>query len=127
MGLREQAAADLVTILEDTADGFGWPITVTDPDQNSATLSGFSTDVSQTIDPQTGQLVSGRLASVALPIASLTAAGLGLPANVSDGSRNPWVIRFNDTAGTEHVWKVSEAMPDRALGVIVCLLEPYKP
>src|SRR5687768_14346978 len=98
MGLRQQAAADLKSILENE-DDFGWPITVTNPVGVSADLVGMSTDISEVLDPGLGIPVSGRLASVAIASESLTAAGLGLPNNVSDESSKPWLVRFNDIGG----------------------------
>lgn len=125
MGLREQAEADLGGILEDKNRGFGWAITVTDPDGNYADLVGFSDDISQLIDPETGQVVSGRLASVVLRISSLTADGLGLPVGISDASLKPWVVVFDDIGGTSHTFKVQQSNPDRALGVVSCILETH--
>lgn len=125
MSLRERAAADLKVIVED-ANGFGWPITVTDPFGATAALRGLSTDIGHTIDPETGIAVSGRRASIALAIASLTAAGLGIPRGIADAAGKPWVIVFNDIGGSPHTFKVCEAMPDRAIGVVTCILEAYK-
>lgn len=125
MGIRTLAEQDLGAILEDSAYGFGWPITLTDPDGLTDTLTGFSDDISQVIDPDTGQLVSGRLASVALRISSLTAAGFALPQNVADATLKPWVVTFDDINGTAHTFKVRQSDPDRALGLVVCILEGY--
>lgn len=126
MGLRELAEQDLGAILEDSAYGFGWSITLTDPaGLTDSNLIGFSDDISQVIDPDTGQLVSGRLASVALRISSLLTAGFTLPRGVADQSSKPWVVTFNDINGTSHTFKVRQADPDRALGLIVCILEGY--
>jgi len=127
VSLRDQAAADLLGILEDADGGFGWSITVTSPDSASASLTGFSTDIGTTIDPETGTLVAGRRASVAIPIARLTALGLGIPRGIAEQSRKPWVVSFDDVEGTARTYKVSHAMPDRALGVVTCMLEAYKP
>ena len=126
MSLRAQAAADLLAIVEDAA-GFGWPITVTNPAGTAADLTGLSADIGQMIDPETGIAVVGRKASVALAIASLTAAGLALPIGISSTASKPWRVTFNDLAGGTHEFKVSEAMPDRAIGVVTCILEAYKP
>ncbi len=126
MNLALQAAADLIAIVGDSAAGFGWPITVTDPNQLTATLTGFRTDISQEINPETGQLVSGRTASVALPIASLALAGLGVPRGIADKTSRPWLITFSDLAGVPHTFKVSEARPDETLGLVVCMLEAWR-
>lgn len=127
MSLRQIAEADLAITLEDAVTGFGWAINVTDPAGNSADLTGQSNDIAQVIDPDTGQAVSGRLASVALRIASLTAAGLGLPEGVADRASKPWLVRFDDINGNAHTFKVQQSNPDRGLGVVSCVLERYLP
>ena len=125
MSLRSQACADALTFLGDT-NHFGWPIQVRDPSGLAVQLVGYSNDVHETIDPDTGQAVSGRQASVALHIATLKANGLDLPIGIEDGAIKPWVIRFNDILGVAHTFKVMEALPDRAIGIVVCMLETYK-
>ncbi len=124
MGLREQAALDARTILNDLS-GFGVPITITDPGGTSAALTGFSNDIALTIDPETGMAVSGREASVALHMRDLDDAGLGLPKNIADEALRPWVVSFVDVRGITHTFKVKESNPDRASGVITCTLEVY--
>lgn len=125
MSLRQLAEADLGTILEDGVTGFGWPITITDPAGNAGTLTGFSDDIAQVIDPDTGMAVSGRLASVALRISSLALEGLTLPKGIADAGSKPWVIEFDDINGNAYKFKVSQSNPDRALGLVTCLLELY--
>lgn len=128
MGLREVAETDLAFILEGDEAGFRFPITVTDPSGASTTdLFGFSDDIAQVIDPDTGQLVSGRLASVAIRIGALTAQGLGLPQGIADASIKPWIVAFDDINGNPFTFKVSQSNPDRALGLVVCILELYTP
>lgn len=125
MSLRATAEADLGKILEDP-NGFSWPITITDPSGTVVPdLSGFSSDVSQLIDPDTGQMVSGRVASIAIRIGLLTANGLGLPVGINDSDSKPWVIEFDDINGNGYTFKVQKSNPDRAVGLITCLLEAY--
>lgn len=127
MSLRTLAEKDMGAILEDGTYGFGYEITVTDPDGTTPPpFTGFSNDISQLIDPDTGQAVSGRLASAALRISSLTAAGLGMPQNVSDATKKPWIIQFNDINGNAYKFKVADGNPDRAIGMVICLLESYE-
>lgn len=127
MSLRQLAEADLGLILEDEVTGFGWPITVTDPSGNSGTgpLTGFSDDISQIIDPDTGEAVSGRLASVAIRISSLTSHGLAMPRGIADSKIKPWIIQFDDINGNAFKFKVAQSNPDRALGLVTLLLELY--
>lgn len=127
MGLREIAESDLGAILEDSVYGFGYSITITDPAGTTPPpFTGYSNDISQIIDPDTGQAVSGRLASVALRISTLITAGLTLPQGIADAGSKPWIIQFNDINGNAFKFKVSQSNPDRALGIVVCLLELYK-
>lgn len=125
MGLREIAEADLALILENSND-FGWPVTVTDPSGVVAGLTGYSNDISSVIDPDTGQLVSGRVASIALRISSLALAGLGIPRGIDNDTQKPWVVAFDDINGAAHTFKVQQSNPDRTLGIVTCLLESYK-
>ena len=125
MGLRSIAEIDLGIILEDDIYGGGWSITVTNPAGLIKPLTGFSNDISQIIDPDTGQPVSGNLASVALRIGALTAVGLTLPVGIADISSKPWLIQFDDINGNAFTFKVSQSNPDRTLGIVTCLLELY--
>ena len=126
MNLRQLAEADLAFILEDSATGFGWSITVTDPSGTSHPLTGGSNDISQVVDPETGQVVSGRSASVALRISSLYAAGFtSLPVGITDKSSKPWLMQFNDINGNSHTFKVIQSNPDRTVGMVTCILEAY--
>lgn len=125
MGLRAIAESDLAFILEDNVYGFGYSITVTDPDGTGAALTGYSNDIAQLIDPDTGQAVSGRLASAVLRISSLTAAGLSLPLSIADTTLKPWIVVFDDINGNPFTFKVSKSNPDRALGIVSCILEAY--
>ena len=87
---------------------------------------GFSNDISQVIDPDTGQVVSGRLASVALRMTSLNAAFSNvLPVGIADDSSKPWVVEFLDIAGFPYKFKVIKSNPDRAAGIVTLLLDRY--
>jgi hypothetical protein len=127
MNLRALAEQDLGSIVEDSATGFGWPITLTDPSgfTSSGTLTGLSDDIAQVIDPDTGQAVSGRLASIALRISTLYAQGYTLPQGIADASVKPWLVEFDDINGLPYKFKVQQSNPDRALGVVTCVLETY--
>jgi len=125
MGLRDIISADTKAILEDDSLGFGWTISLTDPDGTTSSFIGYSTDISQIIDPDTGTIVSGRLASVSIFIKSIIDAGLEIPYGISDSSKKPWVVDFNDINGNPYKFKVSQSNPDRAMGVVVLILESY--
>lgn len=126
MNLRQQAEADLQFILEDNPTGFGWAITLTDPSGLSKNLIGSSNDISQVVDPETGQVVSGRSASVTLRVASIFGEGFSsLPTGVADASSKPWIIGFKDINDNPHTFKVIQSNPDRTLGLVTCVLEAF--
>lgn len=126
MSLLEQASNDLLAILEDAA-GFANTITVTNPQGAQLVMKGLTRDISSALDPETGQIVSVRRASVALSIARLDASGIGRPFGMSDSTKKPWRVTFAPTVGAPpQTFKVSSSHPD-ALGVITCELEAYKP
>jgi hypothetical protein len=115
VSLRDVAEADSKAILEDSVTGFGYPITVTSPDKVTASLTGFSNDI------------SGRTASVALSIRSLTEAGYTtLPKGIQDEKSKPWLVQFNGINGNPFTFKVTEGHPDRGLGIMTCTLEIYR-
>ena len=125
MSLRARAAADNTRIIE-SSNGFGWHVVLTSPDGISISLVGLTNDISQKIDPETGMMVVGRKASVTLSSATLSASGVGIPRGESDSSRKPWSVRFADIRGVEQLFKVSQVIPDRTFGNVVCMLESYK-
>lgn len=127
MGLREQAERDLGLIIEDKAFGFGWDIVLVSPEGISAVVTGLSNDISLAIDPDTGELVSGRTATVALRISTLRARGFSdNPKGIADSKSKPWVVAFRDINGVPCLFKVMKSNPDRAIGVITLILETYR-
>lgn len=126
MQLRKLAEQDLSVIMEDDTHGFGWSIVITDPEGQAKPFTGLSDDIAQVIDPETGQAVSGRLASVAVRMSSLAKVGFTLPEGIADASKKPWLVEFEDINGCSFTFKVSRSNPDRALGVVTLLLETYK-
>lgn len=124
MSLRQQARADMLAIVGSVED-FAWPITVTSPAGVSLSMTGLSTDIGTTLDPQTGLPVSGRRASVALAIASLREGGLDIPHGIYDKTSKPWLVTFADIEGESMAWKVVQTHPDRAMGLVTCIVERY--
>ncbi len=102
------------------------PITVVDPNNRKATINGLAADIGFTINPETGQAVSGQKVSIALPLRALAAAGLGEPVGIADSSSRFWKVTLTMPTGVEHTYKVESTMPDK-LGCIVCFLEHCDP
>ncbi len=124
MSLADQAAADLAAIFADE-QGFAAEVELTSPDGITVGVRAFTADVAHLIDPQTGQAVSGRVVSLALPLA-LLADWPGLAIGVADTDRKPWSVKFCDVTGAEHTVRIRETRPDRTLGVLLCFVEAYK-
>lgn len=122
MGLRDQAERDLAFLIEDSVAGFGWPITVATPADAEFPLVGLSSDIARMIDPETGMVVVGRTATVALRASSVDAAGHGRPVGIADAAVKPWRVTFNDLGGAPHTFKVVSVDPDETLGVLLCVL-----
>lgn len=127
MNLRALAEADLAITLEDSVSGFGWPVTLTDPNGVSVAATAQSNDISLMVDPSTGQFVTGAQAAATLRISTLYAAGITkLPYGEQDTSKKPWLVTFDDINGKPYTFKVFSGQPDRTLGIIVLLLEGWK-
>jgi len=130
MNLRTLVENDLKLILEDSIGGFGWSITLIDPSGNSTDiidggLKGYSNDISQVVDPDTGTIVSGRSASVAVRISTLLDNGFSLPVGIADTNMKPWICKFNDINGNGGTFKVMQSNPDRTIGIVTLILELY--
>jgi len=125
MGLRQEIRRYSKIILSDVKHGFAWSLVVTDPDGNSACMTGFATDIADLIDPETGQGISGRQAEVTLHMDTLTDAGLKHPAYIASGEGKPWTVKFNDIEGEAHTFKVMRSAPDRTTGLVLLYLEAY--
>lgn len=126
MNLRQIAEADLAVTLEDATNGFGWSVKLYDPSGNYVSLTGQSSDISQMIDPDTGQMVSGRMATVTLRLSTLRAKGVEAPRGISESNSRPWVVEFDDILGQSWKFKVLRTSPDRTLGTVTCYLEAYQ-
>ncbi len=129
MGLRAQAELDLGQTLESPAD-WGVAFTLADPVGFTGTepLFGASGDIGRLVDPDTGQGVTGRHATLTVRIASLQAAGFAeLPEGIADGAARPWVVGFPGASTPSQLYKVKQAHPDRTLGVVSMVVEFYRP
>lgn len=113
-------AGDARSLLEDPA-GFRRELTLTSPAGVVTPLGGYATDVAESVDPETGTIVAGRRASVAVSLLSL----VELPKAEAEAGARPWVVAFAMMPLAATIWKVVEVRPDRAVGVVVLLLEAY--
>lgn len=125
--LRTVAESDLRYIVEQDPQGPRWPLTVTNPDGVALETYCVGNDIAQAIDPETGELVSGRSSSVSLVLRTLLDAGLGIPEGIADESKKPWLVATEDVNGISYTFAIQQTNPDRTLGLVTCLLETYVP
>lgn len=125
MGLREQAVLDAQAIIEATAE-FAVEVVLIDPAGTEHAIKGLPTDIGLSTDPETGQAVSLRRASIAFSMLRLDELELDLPAGIASSTQKPWRVRMTDARGKVQTFKVVETQPDRTLGVHVCFLEIWK-
>ncbi len=135
MKLQQRAIADASAMI---GAEFGWPVRLRDPGGSETFFNAVINDVAQAIDPQTGVPVAGRTISATFSMADLQnvlvegdefsfAVLTRDPVQVSDTELKPWLVSFKDTLGHDLTFKIKEVLPDRTLGLLVCLLDFYKP
>lgn len=122
MNLRAIAQRDTQRILNSDA---GLALTLTDPAGNAGTFTGWSNDIGFSIDPETGQAVSGRYVTIAISMLDLIDQGLAIPRNISENDRDPWQVSFTNEHGETFLFAVTDAQPDRTLGLVTCTLEAF--
>lgn len=125
MSLYDLAVADHARIVNDPM-GFSRLVTLTNPEGVSALVPAIVADIGQTVDPETGAVITGRRVTAQFLTAPLRTAGLGEPRAVADSGMKPWRVQIPDAQGILHSYKVREAMPDATLGRVDCLLEAYR-
>lgn len=100
---------------------------VTSPAGVVVSFQVFANDIHLSIDPGTGEVVSGRQATVAVLQNELIDANMQGIRGISDSSQKPWQVAINDINGIPYTFKVVETYPDNGMGLTVLFLEGYKP
>lgn len=125
MSLLDIAHLDLIEIINDTETGGGL-CTITSPSGESHEFMALSNDIHLSIDPGTGQYVTGRQSSVAVLISALMAVGFEGIRGIANKSSRPWVVDTVDVNGIPGRFKVSETNPDKSIGLSTLFLELYE-
>jgi len=125
--LRDLAAADHRSIVEDVAGGFGRALTFIDPSQRMAVVNGFWNDIGQAMDPMTGSMIAATVAFVRVTFGALREAGFGVPLGVTETDKSPWLVEYTDMGGRKHLCKIVEVRKDRSIDAVDCYLASYKP
>jgi hypothetical protein len=122
MSLRSIAHSDLESIIHD-ADTSVRTVSVTSPAGETVDFFGWANDIFLTINPGTGEFVSGRQITISLLIADLKSAGFGAIKGIPETASRPWVLEIEGFSG---YYRVTQSNPDNGLGLTVLFLEEYK-
>lgn len=126
MNLLQQAAADLVQILQDVEGGFAVEFTVRSPLRKTAKIRGFYNNVDVNVDPETGMQCASNKATAVLPLSALAAAHMSELHAAIDNENDPWTISVVEVNGEKKTFRVRDTLHDE-LGCVVCILEAYQP
>ena len=126
MSLLNVAAKDARGIIENPRNA-SRDIKLLEPDGAEHPLTVGTRNISQAIDPDTGELVSGQFISVTISLLTLAEKNISMPRNIQGHSENPWlVVMINHITNAETTYKVIHSAPDFTLGLIVCDLGNYE-
>lgn len=104
--------------LASNTDVFGSSVVFVDTSGNRFPISCNVQDISATIDPETQQIVTGRLVSFIVGRAAIESAGMGLPRAIAQDGVSPWLVEYAD-----QVWRVNDVRPDRVFGMLIVFVE----
>lgn len=125
MSLRGEAHLDLIEILHDEDTG-GDLVTITSPDGSQEDFRALSNDIHLSIDPGTGDVITGRQASITVAISDLISVGFQDIRGIPDSNSRPWVVTAEDANDVLTNFKVIESHPDRGIGSMTLFLELYE-
>jgi len=126
MSLLDRVQKDAQRIMNSQRCGFGSPIILTDPDSVAYNLTGIVSVIHNLIDPDTGQPVSGFLATVSLNALDLQDKGIELPYGEMSMDRRPWTVETTVVGGATLLTKVVRVAPDETNGNILIDLGNYE-
>lgn len=124
MSLRDIANADLKEIINDPDTG-GIDCVLTSPAGSTASFKVLFSDIYQSIDPGTGEIVTGRQSHISVLTNELITAGFDDIRGISDTDSRPWLATVTDALGRSSTHKVFDSYPDSTIGLTVLMLEFY--
>lgn len=125
MSLLQRMQKDAQRIMNSEKFGFSTDIVLIDPVGVEYPLKSILTVIHNLVDPDTGQPVSGYLATASINRLDLNELGITLPEGVSDDRARPWTVRETNIDGVVVNYKITRAAPDEANGNILCDLGSY--
>ncbi len=125
MNLISRVQKDSQRIMNSERFGFSVPIVLTEPDGTAHSFKGLVSIIHNLIDPDTGEPVSGFLATVSINVRDLNAAGVEVPEGVMSETERPWLVTETNQFGVEQTLKIVRAAPDETNGNILIDLGAY--
>ena len=104
----------------------GQEITLITPGGLKYPVHGIVAVVHNMIDADTGQPVSGFVATVSINRLTLNDLGIAIPEGEASQNERPWLVREINIDGVEVTYKITRAAPDEANGNILCDLGAYE-
>jgi hypothetical protein len=125
VSLIERARKDVARILQNTNE-FASTVKLTSPAGVTRDVAAVTNEVWQGLDPNSGNIVNGAVASIAISLDALSKAGLGIPQNSRDTKAKPWLVEMTLADGAPRTYTVEESRRDMGLGVIWYVLGEYQ-
>lgn len=125
MSLLDRMRKDSQRIMNSDRCGFSTAITLTDPAGVGYPFKSIVSVIHNLVDPDTGQPVSGYLATASINILDLLALGLEIPEGEMDQLSRPWTITETTIQNVVVTYKIASTAPDEANGNILCDLVSY--
>jgi len=112
VNLLDVARGDLPFLLSD----FSVAASIFSPEGEETQVQGLHRDTGEMLDPETGEMVSGRHVSLVIPLPSVA-----IPHGVSERSKKPWKVVFEGK-----IFRIVQTRPDATIGALVVMLEEYR-
>lgn len=122
MSLFDDAAIELQEIINDDI-GATVACTITSPDGVFYAFNCRMSDISQTLDVNTRERISGRRIEISVSMIDLAEAGFESSRGIEKKTEKPWKVEFSNVISKEETYKVVETSPDSSLGIVVIHLE----
>jgi hypothetical protein len=125
MSLLDIARRDAQRIINSNKFGFSSSVTLIDQAGVEYPINAIVSVIHNLVDPDTGQPVSGSLATASINTLDLIALGVQIPEGEADETKKPWLIREADIQGNTVTYAIVRSAPDKANGNILCDLNEY--